>query len=61
VYNIGGGAFNTSTLRRKLNAGDLAGAAAQFLVWTKQKGNPLPLGGLVRRRKEEMDLFLLEV
>jgi lysozyme len=58
VYNIGGGAFNTSTLRRKLNAGDFDGAAAQFLVWNKQGGKVL--GGLVRRRKEEMDLFLLE-
>jgi GH24 family phage-related lysozyme (muramidase) len=32
-FNVGIGAFQSSTLVRKLNAGDFAGAAAQFDVW----------------------------
>ncbi|MGY0331949.1 lysozyme [Xylella fastidiosa] len=32
-FNIGAGAFHRSTLLRKLNAGDVAGAAEQFHVW----------------------------
>jgi lysozyme len=35
VFNIGGGAFRKSTLLKKLNAGDIQGAADQFLVWNK--------------------------
>ncbi|MDH2328754.1 lysozyme [Cereibacter sp. SYSU M97828] len=38
AYNIGPGAFNTSTLLRKFNAGDTAGVAEQFLVWDKAGG-----------------------
>ena len=32
VFNIGAGAFKTSTLLRKLNNGDFAGAAEQFQI-----------------------------
>lgn len=45
-----------STLLRKLNAGDYAGAAAEFRKWNKQAGRVL--NGLTRRRAEEADLFL---
>ncbi len=48
TYNIGEGAFKSSTLLKKLNAKDYAGAADQFLVWDKSKGKVL--NGLVRRR-----------
>jgi len=45
-----------STLLRLFNAGDIAGAANQFLLWNKANGIVLP--GLVRRRKAEQALFL---
>lgn len=51
AYNIGTGAFCRSTLVRKLNAGDYAGACEQILVWDKFKGAPLP--GLTKRRQSE--------
>lgn len=44
-----------STLLRKLNAGDYAGAGAQFSAWNKSGG--VVLGGLVRRRAAEFALF----
>lgn len=55
VFNIGGTAFRDSTLLRKLNAGDYAGAAAQFERWVHGGGKILP--GLVRRRAAEKALF----
>lgn len=55
-FNVGAGAFRDSTLLRKLNAGDRKGAADEFLRWTRGGGQVLP--GLVRRRKDERDLFL---
>lgn len=56
AYNIGAGAFRKSTLLRKLNAGDKAGAAAEFARWNKAGGKVL--AGLVRRREAERALFL---
>ncbi|KWB72616.1 hypothetical protein WL40_10780 [Burkholderia ubonensis] len=44
-----------STLLRKLNAGDYASAADQFLVWNRAGGTVLR--GLVRRRSAERSLF----
>ena len=35
AYNIGVGAFNSSTLLKKLNSGDRDGACAQILNWNK--------------------------
>jgi lysozyme len=55
VYNIGLGAFHKSTLLKKLNSGDMKGAAAEFERWNKAGGKVLP--GLVRRRAEERKLF----
>jgi len=57
VYNIGAGAFSSSTLLRLLNMGDYEGAANQFPRWNKQKGRALK--GLTKRREEERKLFLL--
>lgn len=51
TYNIGEGAFCRSTLVRKLNALDYAGACQQILVWDKFKG--APLRGLTLRRQSE--------
>lgn len=56
VFNVGASAFAKSTLLRLLNAGDEAGAAAQFMRWNKASGKVLP--GLVKRRGEERALFL---
>ncbi|ORM61631.1 muraminidase [Pantoea rodasii] len=56
TYNLGAGSFEKSTLLKKLNAGDIQGAADQFLTWYKAGGQTLP--GLVRRRAYERDLFL---
>lgn len=56
VYNAGAAALGSSTLLKLLNAGDRAGAAAQFAVWNKAGGVVLP--GLVARRARERDLFL---
>lgn len=56
TFNLGEGALEESTLRRKLNAGDYAGAANEFGRWVKADGEVLP--GLVRRRREEAELFL---
>lgn len=51
AYNIGTSAFCGSTLVRKLNADDYAGACAEILHWDKFKGRPLH--GLTIRRQAE--------
>ena len=58
AYNIGVSAFQTSTLVKKFNAGDTAGAADEFLRWDKA-GRPLvSVLGLRRRRAADRALFL---
>jgi lysozyme len=54
-FNAGRGNFLQSTLLRKLNSGDFAGAAAQFALWVHAGGEVV--AGLVRRRKAEAELF----
>lgn len=46
---------NPSTMLRKLNAGDYAGASAEFPKWTKAAGKVMP--GLIARRQKEQKLF----
>lgn len=58
AYNCGNGALKTSTLLKKLNAGDVHGAANEFLRWNKANGKVL--NGLTRRREAERKLFLKE-
>ena len=55
AYNIGTNAFKNSTLVKKLNAGDIRGAAAQFGVWIRAGGKVMQ--GLVNRRAVEHKLF----
>ncbi len=55
TYNLGEGNLRSSTLLKKLNAGDYAGAAAQFERWVTAAGKPLP--GLVKRRAAERAMF----
>ena len=56
TYNLGARSLSTSTLLRKLNAGDYTGAAAEFMSWNKAGGKALK--GLTRRREAERTLFL---
>lgn len=51
AYNIGPGAFCGSTLVRRLNAGDYAGACAEILRWDRFRNKPLR--GLTLRRQAE--------
>lgn len=51
AYNIGATAFCSSSLVRKLNAGDYAGACREILRWDKQAG--YVLRGLTVRRQAE--------
>ncbi len=55
AYNCGIGNLKSSTLLRKVNAGDFAGAALEFHRWNRSNGKVLP--GLVRRRAAEALLF----
>lgn len=56
AYNIGVGNFLKSTLLKKLNASDFAGAGEEFLKWNKAGGKEVL--GLTRRREREKQLFL---
>ena len=59
VFNLGQGNLKSSTLLRKLNAGDYSGAAAEFDKWVYATVNGVKtkLNGLVVRRKLERSLF----
>ena len=56
AFNLGIGNLKNSTLLKKLNSGDIQGAADQFLVWNKAAGKVM--AGLTRRREAERALFL---
>jgi lysozyme len=53
AYNVGAGAFGTSTLVRKLNQGHYQAVRSELMRWTN---NGLP--GLVSRRRAEGELFV---
>jgi lysozyme len=55
-YNVGTGAFGSSTLLRLHNGRHYAGAAAQFKRWNRAGGRPL--AGLTRRRGVECALYV---
>lgn len=55
AYNVGSKALENSTLLRKLNNEDYAGAALEFRRWNKNDGKVMR--GLVRRRAAEECLF----
>ena len=59
TYNIGGQAFCSSTLVKKLNAYDYEGACNEILKWDKFRGKPLP--GLTKRRQQENKQCLKDV
>jgi len=54
-FNCGLGNLKSSTLLRKLNAGDYSGAAMEFQKWNKAGGKVYP--GLTKRRAAESELF----
>lgn len=56
AYNIGVSAFKRSTLVKRYNAGDTAGAADQFLVW--HYAGKQSIKGLRKRRAAERMVFL---
>ncbi|HBX8219573.1 TPA: lysozyme, partial [Klebsiella pneumoniae] len=49
-------ALSTSTLMKRLNAGDVKGAADEFLRWNRSGGKVM--AGLTNRRKAEREVFL---
>ena len=55
VFNIGAEAWQKSTIRRRVMAGDWQGAAAEFPRWNKVNGQVS--AGLVNRRAAERSLF----
>jgi lysozyme len=55
AFNCGTGALQASTLRRRINADDPAGARDELMKWVRGGGRVLP--GLVRRRAAEAALI----
>jgi lysozyme len=58
AFNIGLGAFATSTVLKRHKLGNKIGAANAFLMWNKAGGQVLK--GLMRRREAERELYLGE-
>lgn len=56
AYNTGMSNFRSSTLVKRFNAGDIKGAADQFLRWDRANGQSMK--GLRRRRASERALFI---
>lgn len=56
TYNVGGGNFQNSTLRKRVNEGRITDAANEFLRWIRAGGKVLL--GLQRRRAKERKMFL---
>ena len=56
TYNVGPANMASSTLIKKLNAGDVNGAADEFPRWNKAAGKVM--AGLTTRRADERALFL---
>jgi lysozyme len=55
AYNVGCSALAGSQLLRLLNASNISGASAQFLLWSHANG--VVVAGLLRRRQAEQALF----
>ncbi len=55
TFNVGAGALQRSSLRRRVNAGQHEQAAREFMRWIFAGGRKLE--GLIRRRKAEADLY----
>ena len=55
VFNVGAGNFAGSTLLKKINEGDMEGAAHEFEKWDMAAGKHM--AGLLKRRQAEENLF----
>lgn len=55
TFNLGAARLKSSTLRRKINDGDMEGACKELARWTRGGGRVLP--GLVLRRAAEIALI----
>lgn len=55
AYNLGVNALKNSTLLKRLNSGDIAGARIEIMRWVYGGGKML--SGLVARRQQERDLL----
>ena len=55
TFNLGAGALQRSTLRRRVNRGDHAGVPAELRKWVWAGGRKLE--GLVKRRKAEAFMY----
>ncbi|QNQ61407.1 lysozyme [Brucella sp. 6810] len=56
TLNLGAGALQRSTLRRKVNRGEHESVPAELMKWVRAAGKRLP--GLVRRRSAERVAYL---
>lgn len=56
AYNLGLGRLRASTLRRRINEGDMQAAAKELMKWTRGGGRVLP--GLVARRAAEAGMLI---
>lgn len=56
AYNVGLGAFRSSSVLKAINRGDDDAVPRRLLLWVKAGGRVLP--GLVRRRAAEAELFV---
>lgn len=56
TFNLGAGRLQTSTLRRRINQKDWAGAAEELRRWVRGGGRVL--AGLVARREAEIRLII---
>lgn len=57
AYNLGIGSYKRSTLRKRVNSGDWDDVPYQLSRWVNANG--VKLNGLVRRRSEEGDLWII--
>lgn len=63
TYNVGVGGFCGSTVRKRIDAGDLRGGCDALLAWNKARvrGVLRPVAGLTARRQRERALCLQEL
>lgn len=59
IYNIGSGAFNKSLLKKAILAKDWGQVCQSWVSWNKAGGKVLK--GLVKRRAEELGLFIQDI
>ena len=59
IFNLGSGAFQSSTLRQKLNRGEYCIVSDEFPRWVYAGGKRI--NGLVCRRQAERELFMTPI